>query len=109
MSDKYRPDGSPYPEGDEGLFEWAKDIEDNSKRLLRQETLPNGIRLSTVWLGLDHRFGKGPPLIFETMAFQDGDEILCERYSTRTEALDGHERLKKTLLERGKGEDLEAR
>jgi hypothetical protein len=27
------------------------------------------IEISTVWLGLDHQFGVGPPLIFETMIF----------------------------------------
>jgi hypothetical protein len=27
------------------------------------------IRISTVWLGLDHRWGEGPPVIFETMIF----------------------------------------
>ena len=26
-------------------------------------------RVSTIWLGLDHQWGEGPPLIFETMVF----------------------------------------
>ncbi len=47
--------------------------------------------ISTVWLGIDHSFGMGgPPLIFETMAFVDGDEIFCDRYATREAALRGH-------------------
>ena len=54
--------------------------------------------VSTVWLGLNHRFGDGPPLIFETMVFPDsawdGDGDLIEldtrRYSTEEAALLGH-------------------
>ena len=62
--------------------------------------------ISTVWIGLDHRFmGDGPPLIFETMVFtksaRDADrsdpeyekllEFDCVRYSTEQEAVAGHE------------------
>lgn len=60
--------------------------------------------VSTVWLGLDHSFGRGPPVIFETMVFttsawkadrtEEDHELLLEidarRYSTLTEAMDGH-------------------
>ena len=31
----------------------------------------NGKKISTVFLGLDHNFGEGPPLVFETMVFED--------------------------------------
>lgn len=51
-----------------------------------------GIEVSTVFLGLDHGWGDGPPILFETMTFggpHDGD---CERYSTWNEAVVGHER-----------------
>lgn len=55
--------------------------------------------VSTVWLGLDHGFGRGPPIIFETMVFlvRDPDEerhladIDTVRYSTEEEATKGHE------------------
>ena len=95
MNDKYRRDGTPYPEGFEGLIEWARDFEDFSKKVVRQETLPNGYRVSTVWLGLDHRFGRnGPPLIFETMVFDtDGkSEDYQVRYATENDAILGHMR-----------------
>lgn len=51
-------------------------------------------RVSTVFLGLDHRFGKGPPLIFETMVFVNDDSWEDEetiRYSTYDDALTGHQ------------------
>jgi len=51
--------------------------------------------ISTVWLGLDHRFrGDGPPLIFETMVFGDGGGDMSgidqRRWSTEDEARRGH-------------------
>lgn len=49
-----------------------------------------GVRISTAWLGLDHQFGGGPPLIFETMLFGKAFDFQGERYSTEAEALAGH-------------------
>jgi hypothetical protein len=50
-------------------------------------------RVSTVWLGIDHRgFGDGPPLIFETMIF-GGEYEFCARYSTEERAVEGHARV----------------
>lgn len=51
-------------------------------------------RVSTVWLGLDHSFFGGPPLIFETMIFE-GESFTTRgqwRYSTAEEAMRGHMR-----------------
>lgn len=49
--------------------------------------------VSTVWLGLDHGFGRGAPLIFETMVFLDGtvEDTYLQRYATKEEAMAGHE------------------
>jgi hypothetical protein len=48
------------------------------------------VEVSTVFLGVDHSFGSGRPLLFETMVF--GGELDEEqvRYSTEAEALAGH-------------------
>lgn len=54
--------------------------------------------VSTVWLGLDHGFGRpGPPVIFETMVFGDttatsslGEPLDRVRYATEAEARAGH-------------------
>jgi hypothetical protein len=54
----------------------------------------DGVTVSTVWLGLDHSFGDGPLLIFETMVFDaDGDDNDCWRYTTESQALAGHRRV----------------
>lgn len=46
--------------------------------------------VSTVFLGLDHSFGNGPPLLFETLVF--GGELADEmdRYETYEQAEAGH-------------------
>lgn len=48
------------------------------------------IRVSTVFLGLDHRFGEGPPLVFETMVFGGPLDQDVDRYTTWEEAEAGH-------------------
>jgi len=65
-------------------------------KVLQRTTLPGGRWVSTVWLGLDHRYGEGgKPLIFETMVFPKdsmGEED-CEQYATEIEAYLGHRRM----------------
>jgi hypothetical protein len=92
MHDKYRRDGMPYPKTQEGLLEWTRDYGDHANRIVRQDTLPNGYFVSTVWLGLDHGWGKGLPLIFETMVFppDSRQDEYCERYATEAEEIIGH-------------------
>jgi hypothetical protein len=50
--------------------------------------------VSTVWLGVDHGWGRGAPLIFETMVFaaegEVGPDLDQLRYSTEAEARAGH-------------------
>ena len=48
------------------------------------------VTVSTVWLGLDHSFGAGPPIIFETMVFGGPYNQECWRYSTEQQAREGH-------------------
>lgn len=50
------------------------------------------VLVSTVFLGLNHRWGGGPPLIFETMIFGGEHDEYQERYSTWQEAEAGHKR-----------------
>ena len=55
--------------------------------------LSNGIRVSTVFLCINHNFsGTGDPVLFETMAFPEDsyEEIDMDRYTTYEDALQGH-------------------
>lgn len=75
------------------LLDWARKFEDRAYKIVKQENVGD-IWISTVWLGMDHSFGEGKPLIYETMAFPkkgDWNELGCERYSTLEEAQKGHE------------------
>lgn len=83
----YHRDGTPATQ-EESMELFGK------SRVVKQETTPSGFFVSTVFLVLNHAFGEGPPLIFETMVFSDdsGRDLDCERYSTEEEARAGHEK-----------------
>ena len=110
LSDKYILDGkTPVVEND--LTKWAEWMQ-TGNRVVRHDTAdvklagkPIGeVRVSTVFLGLDHWFGDGPPMLFETMVFggaldQEQDrcstweaaekmhELMCERVKRGTAAV----------------------
>lgn len=72
---------------------WAMLMESPTYRVIKQDDLADGRWVSTVWLGLNHAFGSGKKMIFETMAFTskvDGDVVDARRYSTVKEAIVGH-------------------
>lgn len=57
--------------------------------------------LSTVFLAINHQWGDGPPLLFETIFFNEEAECLeMQRYSTWAEAELGHMEWTEKLLER---------
>lgn len=70
-------------------------------RQLAFDDLPDGIRISTVWLGVNYNFTMdvtgGLPIIFETAVFVGGKIASIERYSTEEEALHTHQTLKRSL------------
>jgi hypothetical protein len=67
------------------IYEWARMLE-GSDRIVAQDTLPDGTFISTVFLGLDHGWGKGPPITFETMVFfpkgEGEDSEIVDRCAT---------------------------
>lgn len=69
------------------------------------KTEVNGYVVSTVDLGIDHSWGIGEPLYYETMIFKkDSEEIdftdlYCKRYSTEEQARIGHEEAVKFVKE----------
>ena len=75
---------------------YRKDFDWNNRFDLKTEV--NGNLISTVDLGIDHSFGIGEPLYYETMVFAKNgkdiifDDLYCERYSTEKEAIEGHKK-----------------
>lgn len=99
------PQGHPIPALNWLVWgEWFQRNDGAARRV--SETRTKFFWVSTVFLGLDHQWGDGPPLIFESMAFlqpkrcdiravMPGSPLinegeLCDRYSTRDQALAGH-------------------
>jgi hypothetical protein len=83
------------------LIEWGRWLQD-ANRVVSWTGGPDKC-VSTVFLGLDHRhFGRGPPLVFETMLFLNGkgtDEM--DRYSSWDDAEIGHKAfVRKHLVDR---------
>ena len=77
----------------EDVMLWARDMQ-TTRRVA--EDILGEYRVSTIFMGLDHRFGEsGPPLLFETMVFSGNshDDETQERCSTYVEALEQHARL----------------
>jgi hypothetical protein len=61
-----------------------------ARRRVAFDDLGAGVTVSTVFLGLDHQFGSGPPLLFETMIFGGQLDEFQARYSTWDQAIAGH-------------------
>lgn len=80
MTNKYILDGKTVIPAD--LMTWAKWFE-TADRGVAQDVIGE-VRISTVCLGINHRWDDGPPLIFETMIF-DGEH---HQYQTRSSTWD---------------------
>lgn len=85
MTDYYNVDGEKITQ-EEGLRLFGID---NDTRQLCKDT-QGDVAVSTVCLVIDHAFGHGKPLIYETMIFGGEHDNEQWRYSTRLEAIQGH-------------------
>ena len=90
MTTKYILDGH-LPVKCNDLLEWAEWF-GKADRHVAADELPNDIRVSTVFLGLDHAFGfkQAQPILFETMIFGGKHDGYQRRYATWDEAEIGH-------------------
>jgi hypothetical protein len=94
------------------LMTWGRFFEDiDNRRVALTYTKTHFI--STVFLGINHQFGKGPPILFETMSFErtsrrveepDGTsrdyfpDAECHRYSSWEDAMNGHKAMVRRYL-----------
>lgn len=71
------------------LMTWANWFEKSERHVA--DSRKGDVRVSTVFLGIDHRYGgNGPPLLFETMIFGGPHNEWQDRCSTWKEALEMH-------------------
>jgi hypothetical protein len=76
------------------LLKWAQWFETQERFLFSNEIGGGEIRVSTVFLGLDHNwFGEGEPILFETMIFGGKFDNEQWRYRTYDEAEEGHKKV----------------
>lgn len=79
-------DGKPIEETD--LMTWAKWFE-TSDRVVANDVIGD-TTVSTVFLGMDHSYTEGPPVLYETMVFDGSFDGYQDRYETQEQALVGH-------------------
>lgn len=76
----------------------------NDDRIVRYTELKKGtetIGVSTVFLCIDHAFGGGEPVLFETMVFDNKEPEKYERYTTWDLAEAGHRKIVWKLISEG--------
>ena len=92
-------------EDEASLIQWAQWLEGDNRRVARVQYFD--VTISTVFLGLDHGFSNGNPILFETLV--SGGEIMDEymdRYSTWDEAVEGHKRICEQALGITHGQEI---
>jgi hypothetical protein len=94
MSDFYILDNRKAVRAD--LMAWGQMMQDPASKRVAETTIGD-VRVSTVFLGLDHAFGGGPPMLFETMAFGGPLDKDQDRCSTWEEAEAMHEAMCKRV------------
>lgn len=81
-------DRKPIHEPD--ILKWGEWYGDIKNRVVKR-TEVGGCEVSTVFLGLDHSFDDGPPVLFETLVFGGPLDEEMERYHAWEEAEKGHQ------------------
>jgi len=73
------------------LIDYAMFMSYSGNRIIAQDRIGD-VKISTVFLGLDHRFfgEEGEPILFETMIFGGEHDDYQERYCTYEQAEVGH-------------------
>lgn len=90
--------GKPTREPD--LMKWAYWFEETDNRRIL-DTYVGDLWVSTIFLAVDHSFGAGPPVLWETMVFdQKGKEKACDRCAGSLEQAEAMHALMVRKLER---------
>lgn len=97
LIDRYILDEKGKPVQEPDLMKWGAWMQNSDKRIVARTelTTPKGtVRISTVFLALDHSFSGGIPVLWETMIFGSKLKSLQhyqERYLSVEQAKAGHE------------------
>ena len=98
MSGMYILDDLGRPMEVDDVLVWGAWFE-TATRIVEQTVVGDRLLVSTVFLGLNHNYGTGAPILWETMVFKhngwqgtDFDGDYQQRYSSREKAEQGHRR-----------------
>jgi hypothetical protein len=81
------------PVATDDMSSWAAGMTIDRRRVALTD-LDGNVSVSTVFLGIDHGFRPGPPVLFESMVFGlESGEQDCWRYATWAAAEAGHEQI----------------
>jgi hypothetical protein len=69
----------------------SKWLQENPERKAVKQEHVGDIYVSTVFLGLDHSWDEGKPVLWETMIFGGEHDQYMDRYSSVEDALEGHQ------------------
>jgi hypothetical protein len=83
-------ENKPVPSTITEYVEWEEQNEE--KRIVKQEYIGDDIRVSTVFLGLDHAWNSKTPVLWETMIFGGEHDQYQDRYTSYEDALEGHQK-----------------
>lgn len=86
----------PVPESDP--LKAAEFFSDFARRVVAQHEIGESF-VSTVFLAIDHSFGNGDPVLFETLVQGGPLDDHMERYTTWSDAVSGHYGVLRTLAE----------
>lgn len=90
--------GEPVTEPD--TLKWARWFETHDRHVAYDEcSRPKKVRISTVFLGIDHSFGGEKPVLWETMIFGGPHDQYQKRYTSIEDARRGHARAVKLAKE----------
>lgn len=104
----YKLDEAGEPVPCEDILEWAAWFAQHPEaRVVEKTELPSGTTVSTVFLGIDHGFRGGEPVLWETMMFGGDYDLACDRYRSRRDAIVGHEMW--VLVAKGEMTPIDAR
>ena len=82
------------------MNKWVKVFENNNSYMVIQQTeVSHEIRISTVFLGINHNFRGTTPILFETMIFGGEYDRHMWRYTNIKKARAGHRRALALVME----------
>lgn len=80
------------------IMKWGKWFQDTPNRTVKKSNVGN-VKVSTVFLGVDHGYDGKEPVLFETMVFGGSMDEEMLRYKTWEDALYGHNQMVESVKE----------